>query len=68
MGVVGLEVGVEVFGAVLRIDKLMQPCADVVVVVGVADAHLVGSGQIGAVEIETVALMAGGPLDAVDGQ
>ena len=68
VGVVGLEVGVEVFGAVLRIDKLMQSCADVVVVVGVADAHLVRSGQIGAVEIETVALMARGPLDAVDGQ
>ena len=64
--VVGLEVGVEVLRAVFGIDELVQPRADVVVVVAVADAHLVVGGQIRAVEEEAVALMAHGALRAVD--
>ena len=64
--VVGLEVGVEVLRAVFGIDELVQPRADVVVVVAVADAHLVVRGQVRAVEVETVALAARRAHRAID--
>ena len=66
--VVGLEMGIEILLAVLRIGELMKPSADVVVFVGIGDLDAVLLGQQGAVEVQPVVLVLDFSVGAVDGE